>query len=283
LSTIEVRASQTTRRGELAKLPAFLERDFLTAWSYRASFVTDVLSLGTHVLVFAFVGRLVDTQRLPAYNGHAPSYLQWASIGIALGMFMHFVLGHVASAVRNEQLMGTLEAVLATPTRTSTFQVGSVSFELLVLPLRTAVFLGGVALVFGLHFHADGIGPALLLLVAFVPFIWGLGLASAAVVVTFRRGAGLVGFGSVLIGLLSGVYFPITLLPHWLAVIAAKNPVALVIDGMRTSLIAGTGLLHTLESAAVILPVGMISLAIGAFLFRAAMRREQRLGTLGLY
>jgi ABC-2 type transport system permease protein len=179
--------------------------------------------------------------------------------------------------------MGTFEAVLVTPTRTSTFQVGSVSFDLLYLPIRTAVFLGGIALAFGLHFDGGGIGPALLLMLAFVPFVWGLGLISAAAVVTFRRGAGAIGFGSILIGLLSGVYFPISLLPHWLAVIAERNPVALAINGMRESLIGGSGFVDTLGPLAVIVPASAASLVVGAFLFRLAMRREQRLGTLGLY
>ena len=50
-----------------------------------------------------------------------------------------------------------------------------------------------------------------------MPFVWGLGLACAAAVVTFRRGANAIAFTGVFIGLLSGVYFPTTLLPHWLA------------------------------------------------------------------
>ena len=40
---------------------------------------------------------------------------------------------------------------------------------------------------------SSGVGPALLLLLCFLPFTWGLGLVSAAVVVTFRRGANATG------------------------------------------------------------------------------------------
>src|SRR2546423_1677820 len=282
MSTIELRIPASPFRRELAKIPAFVERDFLTAWSYRASFVTDMVSLVAHVLVFYFVGRLIDPSRLPAYNGQSSSYLQWASVGIALGIFMHFALERVASAVRNEQLMGTFESVLVTPTRTATFQAGSVSFDLLYLPLRTGVFLGGVALAFGLHFQAVGVAPALLLLLAFVPFVWGLGLLCAAAVVTFRRGGNAVGFASMLIGLLSGVYFPITLLPHWLAVVAAKNPVALAINGMRSSLIGGEGISQIGGPLLVLIPAAAVSGAVGPPLFRIALRREQRLGALGL-
>ncbi len=175
MSTAEITPPREALRPELAKLSAFIERDFLMAWSYRASFLSDIVGLGGHVIVFYFVGRLVDSSRLPSYNGASSSYLQWASVGIALGIFMHFALERVGTAVRGEQLMGTFESVLVTPTRMATFQVGSVSFDMLYLPLRTAVFLGGIALAFGLHFDAAGIAPALLLLFAFVPFVWGSG------------------------------------------------------------------------------------------------------------
>ena len=79
-------------------------------------------------------------------------------------MFVQFALDRVAIAVRGEQLMGTLESVLMTPTAPATIQLGSVSFDLLYIPLRTAIFLGGIALAFGLHYDRDGILPALLIL-----------------------------------------------------------------------------------------------------------------------
>jgi len=283
MSTLELSAARVSFRAELGKVLAFAERDAITAWSYRASFLTDLVSLGAHVLVFYFVGRLINASQLPSYNGHSSSYLQWACIGIALGMFIHFALERVSSAVRSEQLMGTFESVLVTPTRTATFQAGSVTFDMLYLPLRTAVFLGGVALAFGLHFEASGIVPAMILLIAFIPFVWGLGLLCAATVVTFRRGAGAVGFASMLIGFLSGVYFPIALLPHWLGVAAEKNPVALTIDGMRSALIGGEGFGSIGTALLVTIPAAAISIAIGAACFRLALRREQRLGTVGLY
>ena len=47
-------------RGELAKLPAFVRRDFLVAWSYRASFVSDIVGLVGQVLVFAFISQMID-------------------------------------------------------------------------------------------------------------------------------------------------------------------------------------------------------------------------------
>ena len=81
----------------------------------------------------------------------------------------------------------------------------------------------------------------MMLLVAFLPFTWGLGLVGAAAVVTFRRGGNATGMAVTMLGLISGRVFPIALLPPLLRTIAEWNPFAIAIDGIREALIGGTG------------------------------------------
>ncbi len=269
--------------GEAHKLSAFVRRDFLVAWSYRMGFFSDAANLVGQALVFSFISLMIDPDVLPTYGGNEVSYLEFASIGIALGVFVQFALTRVAVAVRGEQLMGTLESVLMTPTSPVTIQLGSVTFDLLYIPIRTVIFLGGIALVFGLHFQASGIVPAILILLAFIPFVWGLGVLSAAAILTFRRGAGLVGIGTLGLALVSGIYFPIDLLPAWLVRIAELNPIALAIQGMREALLGGAPALDGVRIAALLLPISLASLALGMYAFRLAVRRELRRGSLGLY
>jgi ABC-2 type transport system permease protein len=284
MSTFELEAGRIGAfTGELRKLPAFVRRDFLVAWSYRMSFVSDLVGLVGQVIVFYFIGQLVDSSRLPTFGGTSVTYLEFAAVGIALGVFIQFGLDRVSAAMRGEQLMGTLESVLMTPTAPSTIQLGSVAFDLIYIPLRTAAFLGAVTLAFGLHFSAGGIAPALLLLVAFIPFVWGLGVLTAALLLTFRRGGSLVGLGAVVVGLLSGVYFPLSLLPGWLHGIANANPVAQAINGMREALLGGATLADIASNFALVVPCSAASLLIGLGVFRLAVRREQKRGTLGLY
>jgi ABC-2 type transport system permease protein len=268
---------------EVRKLPAFIRRDFLVAWSYRMSFVSDFVGLAGQALVFYFVGLMVDSSKLPRFGGSEVTYLEFAAVGMALGVFLHFALERVSAAVRGEQLMGTLESLLMTPTSTATVQLGSVTFDLIYLPLRTGVFLLALALGFGLNFELAGALPALVVLATFIPFAWGLGLASAAAVVTFKRGAGLVGMGAIGLGLLSGLYFPLELLPGWIAGIAQFNPVALAVGGMRETLLGGSGWTEIAPDLLLLAPMSAVSLVVGAFAFRLAVRRERRLGTLGLY
>jgi len=268
---------------EARKLPAFVRRDFLVALSYRMSFVSDLVSLAGQILIFYFLGRLVDSSDLPTYGGTEVTYLEFAAVGIAVAVFMQFGLQHVARAVRSEQLMGTLDSLLTTPTTWSTIQIGSAAFELLYIPLRLSLFLFAATIAFGFGFESSGILPAVVLLTMFIPFIWGLGVVAAAIVLTFRRGGGLVGLGAMLLALASGLYFPVDLLPGWLVSFAEVNPVAVVTDGMREALVGGAGWTAITREAAVLAPLSLLSLAVGGACFRLALRRERRLGTLGLY
>lgn len=269
--------------GEVRKLPAFVRRDLLVAWSYRMAFVSDLLSLAGQVLVFYFIGRMIDPSKLPRFGGSQVTYLEFTAIGIALGAFIYVGLERVSAAIRNEQLMGTLESLLMTPTATTTIQLGSVFYDLVYVPIRTGIFLLTVALVFGLHFELSGLVPAGLLLIAFIPFVWGLGVASAAAVLTFRRGSGTIGLSLVGLSLVSGMYFPLNLLPNWIAEVSQFNPLALGVDGMREALLGGAGWSETAPKLLLLAPMSLTTLVVGMIGFRLAVRRERDRGTLGLY
>jgi ABC-2 type transport system permease protein len=269
--------------GEAAKLPAFLRRDFLTALSYRVYFVSDVLGLFSQALLFYFISKMVDSGDLPSYGGSSTTYLEFVVVGVAVGVFVQFALTRVAAALRQEQLQGTLESMLATPTAPGTIQLGSVMFDLVYIPVRTVVFLAVMTAAFGLGFEASGVLPATLVLLAFIPFVWGLGVLSAAAILTVRRGAGVAAVAGGLLALLSGAYFPLSLLPSWLQELAEWNPIAIALDAMRSSLIAGADWATTAGDLAVLVPMSLGSLLVGLAAFRLALRHERARGTLGVY
>jgi ABC-2 type transport system permease protein len=273
----------TAFAGELRKLPAFVRRDFLVAWSYRLPFITDWIGLAFQAFIFYFIGLMVDPTKLPTFGGEPTTYLAFAAVGIAISAFLTLALGRVSAGIQQEQLAGTLESLLMTPTSPATVQLGAVFYDLIYVPLRTAVFLVVIALAFGLDFHANGVLPALVVLVVFIPFVWGLGVASAGATLTFRRGSGAVGLGMTVLVLFSGAYYPLDLLPSWMASLAELNPLTVAVDGMREPLLGGTGWDGVGKAVAVLLPLAAVSLVVGAVAFRSALRRERRRGTLGLY
>lgn len=279
--------SDGTRRAtfveELRKVPAFFRRDLLVMWSYRLAFFTDWGNLLMQVVVFFFVGRIVNPQQLPTYGGTRATYMEFVVIGISVTSFMQISLGRVVTAIRGEQLQGTLEALLLTPTAPTTLQLGSVIYELAYVPLRMLIFLALATSLFGVSFTYGGLLPALAVLLVFIPFVWGIGVMSVAGVLTFRRGIGVVGFGATALTLSSGTYFPISVFPSWLESLARLNPITMAVQSIREALIGGAGWAQTLPATLVLVPIGAVSMAVGIGAFRLALRRERRRGTIGLY
>ncbi len=266
---------------EGAKLPAFLRRDFLAALSYRMIFFTDALALALQAILFFYVGKLVEPDALPAFGGRQVSYFEFVVVGIAISMVIAVGLFRAAAAFRNEQLMGTLEVLLMTPTSPVTIQVGSVVYDLLYVPLRTGLFFVVVALTAPVDINPDGILLAFMTLLLFVPFVWGLGILYAAATLTFKVAGG--GFAVTILTLTSGAFFPLSLFPDWLVTVAELNPMALVVETMRESLLGDARWSDVSDAFLVLAPAALVTLAVGVASFRAAMRRERRRGSLGLY
>ena len=276
-------ADAPSRLQELRKLSAFVRRDLLVQWSYRLSFLTSFIGLFGGALIFYFVGKMVDPASIPTVGGKQVSYLEFAVVGMTLGGFVHLGLERVSAALRNEQLMGTLESLLTTPTSSQTIQVGSVLFDLIFIPLRMGLLLLMLALVFGLSLDAGGVPQSLVLLAFFMPFVWGLGILAAAITLTFRRGAGVVGLATAALTLVSGLYFPLALLPNWLETVSAANPLAIAATGLRDALLGGAGWGSIGNDIMILTPLSIASILVGMIAFKLALTRERRLGTLGAY
>ena len=270
---------------EVRKLPAFFRRDLLVTWSYKLQFFTDWINLIGQVVVFYFVSGLVNPETMPSYGGTQASYLQFVTIGIAVTSFLQVSLARVTAAIRNEQLQGTLETLLLTPTAPATFQLGSAMYEIAYVPLRVILFLGFASFLPGVSYTIQGLPEAVAVLVVFVPFVWGLGVISAAATLTYRRGTSFVGAGASALTISSGAYFPVAVFSKYpfLKFLAALNPMTYALYAIRNALLGGAGWGPTLIAIAILLPVAAATLAAGVWAFRLALRREQRRGSLGLY
>ena len=279
--TSPVRYSALTT--EVLKLPAFVRKDFLVAWSYRAAFFSDILNLVSQITLFYFVSLMVDPDVIPSYGGQQTSYIAFVSVGIALGAFLALGLGRVATAMRNEQLMGTLEVLYMTPTAPLTLQLGLAVYDLVYVPIRTFVFLAAVFVVYDVSVAVSGIAPAALILALFIPFVWGIGMISAAGVMTFRRGAGILGLGALALNITSGAYFPLTLFPAWVQTLAKLNPLAAAYEGTRAALLGGAAWSELAGQMLVLGVAALLSLSLGSAALGMALRRERSKGTLGRY
>ena len=84
-----------------------------------------------------------------------------------------------------------------------------------------------------------------------------------------------------LVLLVSGVYYPISVLPDWMQVFAKISPAAYMLEGMRKALLEGVGVRAAfLPYIVPLLITGMITIPAGLWAFMRAERYAKQTGKL---
>jgi ABC-2 type transport system permease protein len=85
---------------------------------------------------------------------------------------------------------------------------------------------------------------------------------------------------SALLLLVSGVYYPVKVLPEWMQVIAQYSPVTYALEGSRAALQDGVGLSQLWGSIWPLLIMGAVFVPMGLFVFHLGESYAKRTGKL---
>jgi ABC-2 type transport system permease protein len=139
---------------------------------------------------------------------------------------------------------------------------------LLVSLVRTLIGVGGAAILAIILFDVSVFSLGIALAAFFANLIvmgWALGLIVSGLVLRFGQGAESLGWAAIfLVQPISGVYYPISILPDWLQPIAAAIPSAHIFEGLRAVLIDETFRMDLLLNA-IALNVAFVVVSISIF------------------
>jgi len=146
--------------------------------------------------------------------------------------------------------------------------------------IRTLISIGPAALLALPLFDVWVFSLGLPLLAFFLNLLvmgWSIGLVASALVLRFGMGAeSLAWLGIFLLAPLSGIYYPISILPGWLQPVSLALPSAHVFEGMRAVLFKDVFLVNHF-AAAVALNALYLGLAVGFFLYMFVVARQRGL------
>lgn len=262
----------------MSALATLARRDFQLARSYRLAVPHDIGWGVVELLIYFFISRVVGSP--DESLGTAPSYFAFALAGILMGLVIGSSTGEIAARVREEELTGTLELVVAQPVRSAELALGYAAFPIAFALARVALYLT-IAVVFldvpaG---EADWVGVAAVLVASALAFL-ALGVVAAAATVVFKRGgtiAELVIFGMTFV---SGALFPIAALPAWLEPVGNAMPTRFAFDGLRDALYGGRG---WSAEVGILLAMALVAVPAALWLFDRAIARAKRDGSLAQY
>jgi len=204
-------------------------------------------------------------------------------LGWAAYMWISMVLWGPGTALRTEQVRGSLEAVFMTPVSRLVILFGPAVSQVVWALWMFAIVGGTITLVFGVPVGIASAGRALVVIAVAVPALYGLGALFAAVVLRFGEVSALVQGVRGLFTVFCGMSFPIIVLPEWGRAVALALPPTYLIADLRRVLLNGDALGAVVPDLAVLLALGLALCALAIVAFRRTERHARRGGTLAQY
>jgi len=262
---------------------AFFFRDMRIAVSYRFAFIFDLSTILFSTATFYFVAKLFGSAQIPSLQPYGGNYFSFVLIGLAFSTYQSIGLTAFAQSIRQEQYMGTLEALLVTRVPIGHLLISSAAWDFLYASLQILVYFGVGIFVFGMVMSNVQFLSAIVFLILTLTAFMSFGILAAAFILRFKRGNPVTWLLVTLSELLGGVFFPVEILPPWLQKLAQFLPMSHALWGLRGALLTGQTLQELSLHAYALAGFTVVFLPMGIFLFNRALRSAQKDGSLGQY
>ena len=198
-------------------------------------------------------------------------------IGAVIWSYLGIIFEILTETVAWERWEGTIEYTFMAPLARSVHLGGMGLFAVLYGVVRTAALFAVVALFFGLHLHnADFVAALVLLAVASFSFV-GVGMVTAVLpLISPEKGAQLGFIAQGLLLVVSGVYYPVSVLPQWMQWLATVSPATYALRGIRGAVLDGDGLAAQWHNLWPLLVLGAVAVPLGLAVFGAGERYAKR-------
>ena len=204
-------------------------------------------------------------------------------VGYAMYMWLSAMLWGPGSALRTEQLRGSLEAVFLTPSSRLVPLFAPPVAALPAIVLDFAVMFPAMWLLFGVVLPLDAMLRAIVVAAIGIPALYAIGALFASLVLRYGEIGPVVHLTRGMFVLACGITFPIVMLPAWAQVGAALLPPTYTVADTRAVLLQGAGLGAVAADLVFVLALTVVIAALAAVVFRWLERSARRSGMLGRY
>lgn len=202
-------------------------------------------------------------------------------VGTLVWRYLSMIFYWITDLIGIERWEGTIEYTLMAPIRRLTHMAGQTLFAVIYSLIFTAVILVVTVLLFDIDLtNANLLGGTVMMLSGSLSFI-GVGIVGSVLPLLFpERGSQMTHVIIAVLLLVSGVYYPVEVLPRFLQQLAVFSPATYVLDGTRLALLKGTPTLELWPYIWPTLIMGLIAVPFGLWVFGQAERYAKRTGKL---
>jgi ABC-2 type transport system permease protein len=262
----------TSIRGELKASYAFAERNFFLTrrtWAWEVAFLLYSVA---SALSISLIGVDQQSNRL----------ILSLMVGAIFWNYLSVVFGWIAETIAVERWEGTLEYTMMAPIRRSSRLIGQVAYAMVYGLIHTAVIFVVLVLFFPeIDLSRANAGTALLFMALGSFSFVGVGILAAILPLLYvERGAQMTFVVQSALLLVSGVYYPIEVLPGWMQVVAHLSPATYVLDGVRAGILDGVSVGQLGQDVWPLIVLGAVLIPLSLWAFGRAEHYAKRTGKL---
>src|SRR3954452_579970 len=273
-----MRAMSLALRHELVGLGGVIERNVYLVKRYFLWDVAFFLWTVANTLTIVFIAKGVEaTGGQIDVNRVTTTLLIGAVVWAYLGIIFEFLTETVAW----ERWEGTIEYTFMAPLSRSMHLAGQGLFAILYGLARAILLFVVVAFFFDLQLpDANFVAAFVVIAVASVSFI-GIGMMTSVMpLISPEKGMQLGFIAQGLLLVVSGVYYPVDVLPQWMQWLSTISPATYALEGIRAAVLDGAGAGDVWGDLWPLMLMGAVAIPFGLFVFRAGERYAKRAGKL---
>lgn len=264
------------------QIMAFIFRDFSLSKRYFGWVVVFTFYAMVNSATIALIGVAAKDEQLTLT----------LIVGVLLWSFLSVLFNEIANSISYERWEGTLEYTFMAPVSRLLHLLGVSLYSAIYSIVRLAIVIGALAVFIKLDLSRANLwGILIVLLVSSFAFI-GLGLMAAVLpVLSPERGAEATNIFQGCLLLVSGVYYPLDVLPGWLQPFAKLSPATYSLSACRKLIGIGAGhgqtgqLIGAPISAVVpelltLTLMGLVMVPVGLWVFGHVERWAKKTGKL---
>lgn len=260
---------------------AFLRMDLIEAISYPLSLVMTGANALVGVTVWAFVAQHTGTSGPSVGN----DYYTFVVIGLIGMAVLQGALNGFSQQIGEMMQRGRLEMILVEPVRWRLLPFGMGEWVILKQCLAATIMVA-VSLLLGARMDPNGVPIALLVLFLGVAATFTVGVLSATIKVLSKRSDPVLALYQIAALILSGVFYPVDVLPSALRALSWLVPHTYVIAALRSVLLTDGELFGGLTASRAILILVLfcaVGYPISLWLFGRSLEYGRKMGLLSGY
>ncbi len=269
-------AAQARIRHELIGLLGVVERNWYLVKRYA------MWELAFFVWTIANTLSIVFISKAAGLSGAAENRLTTVLlIGAVIWAYLGIIFEILTETVAWERWEGTIEYTFMAPLSRPVHLIGMGLFAIAYGLVRASLIFGVVAAFFSLHMPNANFGTALVLLaIASISFI-GIGMMTAVLpLISPEKGTQLGFMGQGIMLVVSGVYYPVSVLPGWMQAISTISPATYALRGIRSAILEGAGVGQVWGDIWPLIVIGIVAIPLGLWVFQRGERYAKKHGKL---